>query len=562
MTDIFDLNNNLDFNFDLNETDLTIENSLFENDLLSTIDDESLGTELLLSLQEDFNTNDQKSPINTQQPFNELVDENNFSNEIKEEMSIETDNLEQSNNKIKNENGFKTNTVEKNLTTHKRNGSSSSQKTQKKIKKPNPKPEPKNKTLQTKTRKIQTKTKKTQKTKNQKKKTTNCSKKVEIKKEIMIKKNPKNKGIIIQIKKCRKRTLSDRKSLNGNGKFSVSTQPIWVVNKIGEKVNLLAVMNKYEFNLLTEEQKKKRKLLKNRISAEESRLRARQRLGGLQTKVETLITKNKKLNNIITKIQDEKEEMRREIELLRIKLLNQPCQKHSHLSYEPITKIKRTNTHPVMRSSTGSTNTHTTTNTNTTTNTKTTTTTTSKLFASVRDNAYELFSDLTSINYKSSKPNQKRPFLKEEKGVENFLKVIDDDKPNYNEYQFGGTNSQQTGFSLFIILLVFGLFFQTNLISHSVSNHKAPNQNILNNLSPTISATGSRKVLTISQNPFDSNFESEFENLFFQKDYDHFESNSNYKLSRNNYDFKNHTNYEICVEYNPKYLAKSTIWVK
>ncbi|KAJ3448718.1 x-box binding protein [Anaeramoeba flamelloides] len=330
---------------------------------------------------------------------------------------------------------------------------------------------------------------------------------------------------------------------------------------MGEKVNLLAVMNKYEFNLLTEEQKKKRKLLKNRISAEESRLRARQKLGGLQTKVETLVNKNKKLNSIITQIQDEKEEMRKEIELLRIRLLNQSKQKNKHFSYKPITKVKRANTHPVMRSfqnaSTVTTNPQTTKNPNINTITSTTT---SKLFSSVRDNAYELFSDLTSINYKSSKPSQKLSFLKNEKEEENVYKIIDSEKTNYHEYQFGGMNSQQTGFSLFIILLIFGLFFQTNLLGNSISNQKISNQNMLNSI-PTIS-TGARTVLTTPQMPPGANYESGFENFFFQKDFDHLHPDSHYKLIRDNYNFKNHTNYEMCVEYNPMYLSKNTIWMK
>ncbi|KAJ3448717.1 hypothetical protein M0812_01200 [Anaeramoeba flamelloides] len=110
MTDLFDLNNSLDLDFDLNQTDLSLENSLFENELLSTIDEDSLNTELLLSLQEDFNVSDQKSPTNTQQPFSEVVDEYSLSTEPKEAMSIETDHLEHKNNKIKNGSVFETKT--------------------------------------------------------------------------------------------------------------------------------------------------------------------------------------------------------------------------------------------------------------------------------------------------------------------------------------------------------------------------------------------------------------------------------------------------------------------
>ncbi|KAJ3449329.1 x-box binding protein [Anaeramoeba flamelloides] len=554
MTDLFDLNNSLDFDFDLNQTDLSLENSFFENELLSTIDDDSLNTDLLLSLQEDSNVSDQKSPIDTQQPFSGVVDEYNFSTETKETMSIEIDNLGQKCNEIKNETVLETKTVEMNnnqnntqnktSTIHDSKPKTKSAKNENKNKNPN-----QNK----------------KNTKNQKPKTkkTNRGKKTDLKKEIIIKKNPKNKGIIIQIKKCRKRTLSDRKSLNGNGKFSVNPQPIWVENKMGDKVNLLTVMNKYEFNLLTEEQKKKRKLLKNRISAEESRLRARQKLGGLQTKVETLVNKNTKLNKIITKIQDEKEQMRKEIELLRIRLLNQSKQKHKHSSYKPITKVKRTNTHPIMRSlqtaSTATTNRQTQKNPNTNTNANTNATT-SKLFSSVRDNAYELFSDLTSINYKSSKPNQKLSFLKHEKEEENVKRIIDEDNTNYNEYQFGGMNSQQTGFSLFIILLIFGLFFQTNLLGNSISNQKILNQNLLNNL--PVASTGARTVLTTSEIQSGANHDFESENLFFQKDFDHLHPNTHYRPIRDNYNLKNHTNYEMCVEYNPKYLSKNTIWLK
>ncbi|KAJ6229370.1 x-box binding protein [Anaeramoeba flamelloides] len=511
MTNFFDLNNSLDLDFDLNQTDLQMDNSFFGNDLLSTIDDESLDTEVLLSLQEDFNVDNQKSPLDTQPFFQEEVDEGNISKEIKDLTHIEIANSQSSN---------KTQTMEI--------------KAQKKTKtKPNSKTKTKTKT-----------------------KTKNVTNK-ETKKEITIKKNPKNKGIIIQIKKRRKRTLSDRNPLNGNGKFCVNTQPIWVENRMGEKVNLLAVMNKYEFNLLTEEQKKKRKLLKNRISAEESRLRARQRLGGLQTKVETLITRNKKLNRVIHKIQDEKEEMRKEIELLRTKLGNQSQRKHKHISYEPITKIKRTNTHPAtapfnnkatytndMINSNPNPNPNPNSNLNSNLNT-------SKLFSKVCNSTYELFSDLTSINHQLSDSNFS--IFEQEKD-----KRIENGNSSLNESQFGGMNSQQTGFSLFIILLIFGLFFQTNFSNFPINNNN-PNQNLLDNLSP--SSTSARKVLTATNNQFSINFDPEYDNLAFQKDGAQLIFNKHYPSIAANYNLHNHTNYEICIEYNPKYLYKSSAWV-
>ncbi|KAJ3427283.1 x-box binding protein [Anaeramoeba flamelloides] len=100
-------------------------------------------------------------------------------------------------------------------------------------------------------------------------------------------------------------------------------EPIWVTNVEGTKVDLLGVMSKKMFHLLTDEQKKRRKKLKNRISAEASRNKAKKRLETLQYEVDKLNQENESLTKQVEDFQSEKELMRKEIESLREILLKQ-----------------------------------------------------------------------------------------------------------------------------------------------------------------------------------------------------------------------------------------------
>ncbi|KAJ6236530.1 basic-leucine zipper transcription factor f-related [Anaeramoeba flamelloides] len=100
-------------------------------------------------------------------------------------------------------------------------------------------------------------------------------------------------------------------------------EPVWVKNMSGETVDLLGVMSKKLFNLLTEEQKKRRKKLKNRISAEASRSRAKLRVEALQFKVDDLNKQNQLLLKKVEDFQNEKVLMRNEIEKLRSIVLKQ-----------------------------------------------------------------------------------------------------------------------------------------------------------------------------------------------------------------------------------------------
>ncbi|KAJ3426116.1 cyclic amp response element-binding protein a [Anaeramoeba flamelloides] len=389
---------------------------------------------------------------------------------------------------------------------------------------------------------------------------------LEKKKEIKIYQIKDKKGIVIRVN--RKRSRSSRKSRNGKDTLSLHGQPMWVENSIGERVDLLAVMSKSDFKLLTEEQKKKRKLLKNRISAEESRLRARNKLGGLESKVEDLILKNKHLNKVVNKIQDEKEEMQKQIELLRSRL-RQSNHKLKMCPYEPITKIKRKNNHPTMieqfdhipkPASTPGGQTG-----NKSINQLLKIKNTSELVSTVYNSSREIISNLTSINNK----DQKRDLY--------YL-----DNKYQNDSEFCGLDSQRTSLSLFIILLIFGLFFQTNLLNQD-SNNSSFNKNFIVHKDNThAELTCSRTVLTVIKgiDNFDIDYIYNYDhdhdyddnygiigNNFEKKDFPHFfdhhllEGQYPLKFSRMGSNFTNRTNYEMCIEFNNKYLKKKQIWV-
>ncbi|KAJ5073420.1 ras guanine nucleotide exchange factor i-related [Anaeramoeba ignava] len=148
---------------------------------------------------------------------------------------------------------------------------------------------------------------------------------IEIENEIEKETNFKQSQSSINLKK--NNNSKSQKSRRKRKKEDIPDKII-VKNKVGNKIDLIGKMSKDEYELLSEDQKQLRKKVKNRINAQISRDRAKQKVETLESQMEKLKKKNKLLSVKLEKTNEENQELRE-----RVKRLEQENTKKEQIQF-------------------------------------------------------------------------------------------------------------------------------------------------------------------------------------------------------------------------------------
>ncbi|KAJ3431194.1 neurofilament triplet m protein-like protein [Anaeramoeba flamelloides] len=142
----------------------------------------------------------------------------------------------------------------------------------------------------------------------------------------ILKKVPKNKKPLGRVeiiknqkqkksKKGRKRDHCEAKTQTNN--TLELEEHLYEKNLKGQIVDILATMKSQEYSLLSSEQKKRRRLLRNRLNAQKNRNKKKRGIKELEKKFDHLSNEHHKLNEHIVQLTAEKEQMKEELLLLR-----------------------------------------------------------------------------------------------------------------------------------------------------------------------------------------------------------------------------------------------------
>ncbi|KAJ6235919.1 transcriptional activator hac1 [Anaeramoeba flamelloides] len=145
----------------------------------------------------------------------------------------------------------------------------------------------------------------------------------------IIKRAPRNKkplGRVEIIKDKPPKTKNRRKRDHcetNKKKTNELEEHLYEKNTKGEMVDILATMSTQEYSLLTSEQKKRRRVLRNRLNAQNNRNKKKRGLQELERKFDQLSNEHHQLNDHVAQLTAEKDQMQAELLLLKKLLYDQ-----------------------------------------------------------------------------------------------------------------------------------------------------------------------------------------------------------------------------------------------
>ncbi|KAJ3448533.1 hypothetical protein M0812_01014 [Anaeramoeba flamelloides] len=128
---------------------------------------------------------------------------------------------------------------------------------------------------------------------------------------------------------CKTTTIGSEESQQQPNKKKIKKKPknktrtekqLFEKNVDGEIVDILGSMSKKMHSRLTEDQKKRRRSLKNKINAQNNRNQNNKKLIKLEDTLLEILNKHEQLNKDVTKLEQNKETLQTELEKLKIKV--------------------------------------------------------------------------------------------------------------------------------------------------------------------------------------------------------------------------------------------------
>ncbi|KAJ3444147.1 hypothetical protein M0812_09998 [Anaeramoeba flamelloides] len=114
--------------------------------------------------------------------------------------------------------------------------------------------------------------------------------------------------------------LSNKKKKKNTKNQSETKTQLFEKNVDGEIVDILGTMSKKMYSRLTEEQKKRRRSLKNKINAQNNRNQKNKKLRKLEDTLIEILNKHEQLNSHVTELEQNKETLQTELEKLKTKV--------------------------------------------------------------------------------------------------------------------------------------------------------------------------------------------------------------------------------------------------
>ncbi|KAJ3445005.1 a-type inclusion protein [Anaeramoeba flamelloides] len=115
------------------------------------------------------------------------------------------------------------------------------------------------------------------------------------------------------------KNTNKKKKNNNKNQIETKTQ-LFEKNVDGEVVDILGVMSKKMYSRLTEEQKKRRRTLRNKINAQNNRNQKNKKLRKLEDTLIEILNKHEQLNSHVTELEQRKETLQTELEKLKTKV--------------------------------------------------------------------------------------------------------------------------------------------------------------------------------------------------------------------------------------------------